>query len=238
MIRKILLECGFRLYAKDGMDKQYYALTYLYYTIVCINKSTGGVLAFLRSPQRGHLPGVWDFEQQKNAHTLDSEFTITQIEDRFKKNYGISIKVVDDKNRNSVVPMGIHPIYRRGKIHTGILCFAYIDENAGSEEQIIKQIKSNLPQVKSNYDYPLYSDARFIHKDDLKLGQGKNALAVEINEEVITEMTYEEMLSDSNTWNNHCKNTETISMQCTHNFVITIEEAIDYGRKECSESTK
>lgn len=234
VIRKILLECDFKLYAKDGMDKQYYALTYLYYTVVCINRQTGGVLAFLRSPQRGHLPSVWDFEQQKNAHTLDSEFTITQIEDRFQKNYGIKVKVVCDKNRNSVVPMGIHPIYRRGKIHTGILCFAYIESHF-SEEEIINRIKSNLSQVKSNYDYPLYSDVKFIHENEVRFVPGSNESSVTINDTTVTEMTYEEMLSDSNTWNNHNKDSKTISKQCTHNFIITVLDAIKHGRQDKSD---
>ncbi len=239
VIRKILLECDFRLYAKDGMDKQYYALTYLYYTIVCINRKTGGVLAFLRSPQRGHLPSVWDFEQQKNAHTLDSEFTVTQIEDRFYKNYGIKVKVVCDENRNSVVPMDIHPIYRRGKIHTGILCFAYVDEEQNlSENEIIDRIKTNLGKVKSNYDYPLYSDVKFIHKGEVNFVPKSNDSSIVIDGTRITEMTYEEMLSDSNTWNNHNKDMERNSKQCTHNFVITVLDAIDYGREENDRAAK
>ena len=45
-------------------------------------------------------------------------------------------------------------------------------------------------------------------------------------------MTYEEMLSDSNTWTNHNKEPNDISNKCTHNFIITVLDAIKYSEKE------
>lgn len=232
VIKKILLECDFKIYSKDVLDKQYYALTYLYYTIVCINKKSGGVLAFLRSPYRGHLPGVWDFEQQKNAYTVDNTFTVTQIEDRFKKNYGIKVKVVCDEHRNTVVPMDIHPIYRRGKIHTGILCFAYVDEAADlTDDEILKIIKSNLSNVRSSYDYPLYTDVRFIHENEIRTIDNSSEMAVEIDGVSVTEMSYVDMLIDSNSWNNHSKRNKESFNQCTRNFIITISDATKHWKE-------
>lgn len=235
VINKILLECDFKLYAKDVMDKQIYTLTYLYYSIVCINKKTGGVLAFLRSPKRGHMPDVWDFEQQKNAYTIDSQSAITQIEDRFKKNFGLNIKVVSDQYRSSVVPMGIHPIYRRGKIHTGIVCFAYIDDDSyQNEDDIIHIIETNLPNVKSSYDYPLYSKARFIHKNDITLCSDYEKSHVLVDGTEVSELAYDEIYADSNTWNNHNKidQGELDAQKCTRNFIITIKDAIEYTEKQ------
>ncbi len=231
VIKKILLECGFKLCVNDTMDKQYYALTYLYYTIVVINKKTNGVLAFLRSKQRGHLSNVWDFEQQKNAQTLDSRPTILQIQDRFKNNYGIDICVVQDYNRNSIIPMDIHPIYRKKRIHNGVLCFAYIDENQNlTEEEILDRIKSKLPSVISGYGYPFYSDVTFIHREDLTKDAETRLPAVLINNNTVTELTYAEILNDSETWNNHSKWKNNIN-KSTPNFSLTINDAIDYAEK-------
>ena len=236
VIDKILLESNFKFCASYIPQKQYSVLTYLYYSIVCINKKTGGVLAFLRSNYRGHLPGVWDFEQQKNIHPVDgSESVVLQIEERFKKNFDINIKVVKDLERNSVIPMDIHPIYRRGKMHTGILCFAYIDEEDLSEQDILARIKSRINEVKSGYDYPFYADAKFIHADQLKFDDESKKTYISIDDKKITELTYPDILDDSNTWHNH--NKENINKdRCTPNFVLTVRDALCYKeKKKCHE---
>lgn len=232
VINKILLECNFNLWTASVMDKHIDSRTYLYYSIVYIYKKTNAALVFLRSDDRGHLPHVWDFDQQRNAQTLSSASTIIQIEDRFKKNFGIDIHVVHDQLKNSIIPMDIHPIYRKGKIHNGILCFAYIDEKLPySEEELLGAIRSKLQNVTSGNGYPLYSDARFVHLSQLNFTEDLLNMSLIIDDKEVTEMTYDEILIDSNSWNSHNK-PKFKDEKCTTNFVLTVYDALNYSENQ------
>ncbi len=221
-IDQILLNSNLEVFSNSKLDIQIDSRTYIYYSVVCIKADTKGVLSFLRSELRGHLPNTWDFEQQKNAQRISGEEVITQIEDKFKNNFGITIKVIRDKKRKSLIPMDVHPIYRRGKLHNGIMCFAYIDDER-TEEEILSEINSKLGTVISGYGYSLYSTAKFIHEEDLDL---VNSCCL-IDGVKVEELTYNEALKDSNTWNNHKK---VRDVKCTTNFVLTIKEAINFKK--------
>lgn len=223
-IDKMLLDSNFQVYSKAELDIQIDSRSYIYYSIVCIHPETKGVLAFLRSEHRGHLPNTWDFDQQKNAQRISGEDVITQIQDKFKTNFGISIEVVKDEKRNSLIPMDIHPIYRRGKLHNGILCFAYITDEF-SENEILNKIKGKkLDSVVSGDGCKLYSDVAFIHPEQLN----EDGKGFKLNDSVICELTYDDALMDSNTWNNHKKGRE---VGCTTNFSLTVAEAAGYRKK-------
>lgn len=221
----ILLESNLQLYTNAGLDIQVGTRTYIYYSIVCIKKNPDGdhgVLSFLRSDARGHLPNTWDFEHQKNAQTSSGEDVIAQIEDKFESNFGIRIKVVRDKRRNSLKPMDIHPVFRRGNLHNGILCFAYIEDEL-SEEQIISKVKGRFNQVVSGYGYPMYSDACFIHRNQLH-SEPNNYCT--INGENIIEISNDDVCRDSTSWDKHDKKN---TRKCITNFVYTVCDAIEYA---------
>ena len=223
-IDNVLIKSNFSSYSKAMLDIQIDSRTYLYYSIVCVKRDTGGVLSFLRSESRGHLPNTWDFEQQKNAQRISGEEVITQIEDKFNNNYGIKIRVVKDIKRKSLIPMDIHPIYRRGELHNGILCFAYIEDDR-TEDGIINAIKSRLNGVVSGYGYNMYSDVRFVHVEELNEENSSCCIAGDN----VFEITYNEALTDSNTWNDHQKDR---NVKCTTNFVLTVKEAIEYSKTD------
>lgn len=228
-IYDILLTSQLKLYTKANLDIQVGTRTYIYYSIVCIKKDpqgNHGVLTFLRSNTRGHLPNTWDFEQQKNAQSESGEEIISQIEDKFENNFGIKIRVVKDNRKNSLIPMDIHPVYRRGHMHNGILCFAYIEDER-SETEIISTIKENLNNVVSGYGYPMYSDACFVHRDQLINSSNGNYCTIVKNK--IDEISNEDVRIDSSSWNRHDKSNST---RCITNFVYTALDAIDYKGDE------
>lgn len=227
VVNNILLECNFKLWSDATLDMHFDMRTYLYYSVVYILKKTNAALVFLRSPARGHLPNVWDFDQQKNAQTLLSRFSVVQIQERFKNSFDIDIQVVQNKFKKSIIPMDIHPIYRRGAIHTGILCYAYLDDKY-SEKEILNNVRSKLCNLKSRLGYQLYSDVTFVHLDQLNVDAEKATLQIDNKE--IEEMTYDELLQDSNSCGNPNKDKQ-LHNKCTPYFILTLQEAINYSKK-------
>lgn len=225
-IRKILLNSNLDLWSSLQLDKHIVSKTYLYYSVICINKKTKGVLVFLRSQFRGHLPCVWDFDHQKNAQDTYGQSAAIQIEDRFKENFDLRVKIVLDKKRKSPLPMAIHPIYRKGKMHHGIICIATIEEDL-SEEDILDKIRKKLPNLISGYGYEFYSDVMFIHNRELFFDQTSGESYFIINDDRIKELTEAETSSDSNSWRNHNKHESTIN-RCTTNLVLSALEAIEF----------
>lgn len=225
IINKILLESDFSMWSKAQMDKQYTAKTYLYYSVVCIHKKSRGVLVFKRHSERGHLANVWDFDQRKPAQLIDGGSDIVQIQNGFYDNFGIKIKVVLDKNRKSLLPIDIHPIYRKNKIHHGILCFAYIEDDRNSEE-ILLHLKQQLPKVRSSYGYPLYSDVEFVYGKDVTEQD-----IIFIGNHTISEIAYEDILNDSESWNDHKKG-EILMNKCVPNLPLTVRDAIRHISRE------
>lgn len=224
----ILLASQLKLHTKANLDIQVGTRSYIYYSIVCIKKDPQGdhgVLTFLRSSTRGHLPNTWDFEQQKNAQSESGEEIISQIEDKFESNFGVKIRVVKDNRKNSLIPMDIHPVYRRGHMHNGILCFAYIDDDR-SEEEILLIIKEKLNDVVSGYGYPLYSDACFVHKEQLLNLSSEHSFTM--NGNIIDEISNEDVRIDSSSWNRHDKSN---AVRCITHFLYTALDAIDYQEK-------
>ena len=228
-IYDILLLSQLKLCTRASLDIQVGTRSYIYYSVVCIKrdvKGNHGVLTFLRSNTRGHLPNTWDFEQQKNAQSESGEEIISQIEDKFENNFGVKIRVVKDDRKSSLIPMDIHPVYRRGNMHNGILCFAYIEDDL-SEEEIVSKIKEKLNGVISGYGYPMYSDACFVHKEQLNSSPDGNYFVIDGNR--IDEISNEEVRKDSSSWNKHDKSN---SERCITNFVYTVLDAIDYKGEE------
>lgn len=220
----ILLHSNLQLTTNSELDIQIDSRTYIYYSIVCIKRDTKGVMTFLRSKDRGHMPNVWDFDQQKNAQRVSGEDVIIQIEDKFRNNFGLNIKVIKDEERHSLIPMDIHPIYRRGELHNGILCFAYIEDNE-TEENILEKVNGKLKNVVSGYGYSLYSKVQFIHEDQINVD--KPCCTMNGNE--IQEITIKEAQFDSTTWNIHNKK---VDEKCAPNFALTIRDAINYQVRE------
>lgn len=229
-IKKILLSSNLKLFMNVQLDKHIVSKTYLYHSIVCINQKTKGILIFLRSKDRGHLPSVWDFDQQKNAHDTHGESMINQIVQRFKNNFDLDISVVCDEKRNSIMPLALQPVYRKGKMHHGVVCVAKICGDL-SESEIIEKVKNNLPKILSGYGYPLYDDAIFVHKDQCKNDSSTNKPYIEIGENKIFELTNNQTSSDSNSWQNHNKHKKTEN-KCTTNMIITIQEVLDANENE------
>lgn len=230
VVNNILLECNFKLWSDATLDMHFDMRTYLYYSVVYIYRKTNAALVFLRSPDRGHLPNVWDFDQQKNAQTLLSHSSLVQIQERFRNSFGIDIEVVQNKLKDSIIPMDIHPIYRKGAIHTGILCYAYLDEKY-SEEEIVKKVRSKLCDLKSRLGYQLYSDVAFVHLEQLSLNEADiKEATLQIGETIIREMTYDELLKDSISWGDPGRG-EQLQNRCTPYFILTLQEAINYPKE-------
>lgn len=224
-IRQILLNSNLKLLTITQLDKHIVSKTYLYHSIVCVNEKTKGILIFLRSKDRGHLPCVWDFDQQKNAQDTHGESMIKQITQRFKNNFNLDVEILYDEKRKSIIPIAIQPIYRKGKMHHGVVCVAKICNDL-DESNIIAKVKKSIPKILSGYGYPLYDDATFIHIDQCKMKEQNQKPYIDIEGNKIFELSNNETSSDSNSWQNHNKYERTEN-RCTTNMVITIQEVLE-----------
>lgn len=224
-INQILLKSNIQLYSNLMLEKHIVSKTYLYYSIVCVNEASKGVLVFLRSKDRGHMPHVWDFDSQKNANDTYGESMIKQIEQRIKKNFDLNVKITADEKRMSVLPVAIQPIYRKGKMHHGIVCEAKIVDEL-SEIEIIDKIKCRLPEIKTGYGYPLYEDVIFVHNEQCFSNEDLSERYLFIDEKKIYELSNAETSSDSSSWQNHNKVKQTEN-RCSTNMVITIKELLE-----------
>lgn len=224
-INQILLKSNIQLYSDLMLEKHIVSKTYLYYSIVCVNDASKGILVFLRSKDRGHMPHVWDFDSQKNANDTYGESMIKQIEQRIKENFDLNVKITADERRISVLPIAIQPIYRKGKMHHGIVCEAKIVDDL-SETEIIEKIKRRLPDIKTGYGYQFYEDVIFVHEEQCFLAENSSERYLSIDNRKIYELSNAETSSDSNSWQNHNKVKQTEN-RCSTNMVITIKELLD-----------
>lgn len=224
-VDQILSKSDIQLFSDLTLEKHIISKTYLYYSIVCVKEDTRGILAFLRSEHRGHLPHVWDFDSQKNANDTYGESMINQIEQRIKENFDLTVKITSDINRKSVLPIAIQPVYRKGKMHHAVVCEAKIMDKL-SEEEIISKIKSRLSGIKTGYGYELYDDVTFIHEEQCFFDKDITQRYLSIGKSKVYELSNAETSSDSNSWQNHNKVNQTEN-RCSTNMVITIRELLE-----------
>jgi len=132
--------------------------TSLYYSVACVNISSGNVLIAKRSGNRHHLKNVWDFGsvQDKTTsinHTLEKEY---------HELFGINIKLITDKERgDNIRPFGFSTTYYNGRPNSCILCHAVIHEEDEqgkplTDDVLIQKIEKHISES------DLYTHVRLI----------------------------------------------------------------------------
>lgn len=120
----------------------------LYYSVACVNPTSGRVLIARRSNSRVHLRGVWEFFPFKHTSTD----IVQSIEKRFDEQFSLKISLVTDgEDEKNVLPLHFCRTYRYGGAHNNLLCVAFFDEGQ-SDDEILTALRKNARQ-KTHSDY-------------------------------------------------------------------------------------
>lgn len=119
----------------------------LHCAAVCFN-SEGEVLIVQRAA-KDYLPGKWEFGCAKANYTMD---LVEIIQNEYKEDFGIDIKLVLDENRSDKqpIPLAVYTINRKEELHKGII---FIADIVGGE--------IDLKESKKHTDY------KFVREKDL-----------------------------------------------------------------------
>lgn len=112
----------------------------LYYMVVCRNPVTGKFLIAQRSNTRTHLKNVWDFGNVKYQNTQ----VVETIKQEYKNTFGIDIDLELDPVRENIKTFGYCTIYRNCLPHNCLLCYATIENDKLSDEELKIKIQNHL----------------------------------------------------------------------------------------------
>lgn len=95
----------------------------LHCAAVCFNEN--GELLIVQRCDKDFLPGKWEFGCAKANYTVD---LVEIIQNEYKQDFGIEIKLMLDENRidKQPVPLAVYTIKRNEEIHKGIIFIADI----------------------------------------------------------------------------------------------------------------
>lgn len=114
--------------SKNAGDKRIFATTLeLHCATICYDPETKQVLIAKRAREKKYMPGIWEFGCAK---AKNNEKIAKSIEKEYKEDFGISIKLVNDRSRTEEIPIPI-ALYElkknnRKEIEKGIIFLATI----------------------------------------------------------------------------------------------------------------
>lgn len=150
-----------------GLDKKnIYSLNSfakLYYTVACINPTSGKIFIAKRSNKRQHLKGVWELIPFKHV----CREIVPSVEKCFYDRFGCRITLLtDNEQEQNIIPLHFCTIFRNGEAHNNLLCVATFNfEGEENKEKTDAEIIEIIKSKDGIKDY--YSDFRFVDSTEI-----------------------------------------------------------------------
>lgn len=128
----------------------------LHCAAVCFNEN--GELLIVQRCVKDFLPGKWEFGCAKANYTID---LVEIIQNEYKQDFGIEIKLMLDENRSDKqpIPLAVYTIKRKEELHKGII---FIADIIGGEVDLTESKKHE------NYRFVKESDISILEKEDMQ----------------------------------------------------------------------